>query len=87
MRATGITRNVDDLGRVVIPVELRRNLDLSEGTPIEIFTDGNSIVLRKYQPVNESKLRTQFELEKLIGDLPTEAQKQVVQAAIELLKG
>lgn len=87
MKATGITREVDRLGRITIPVELRNNLELPEGTPIEIFTEGNGIVLRKYVPVSESKMRTQFELEKLLGELPSDEQKQVVQAAIELLRG
>lgn len=87
MKSTGITRKVDELGRVVIPVELRRNLGIEEKDSLEIFTEGNGIVLRKYVPVSESKMRTQFELERLLSELPTEAQKQVVQDAIELLRG
>jgi len=50
MRATGIVRNVDQLGRIVVPKELRNTMDIDEGTPIEIFVDGDNIVLRKYQP-------------------------------------
>lgn len=48
--ATGIVRRIDDLGRVVIPKELRRMLGIKEGDPLEIFTDGERIVLRKYVP-------------------------------------
>ncbi|WP_068786641.1 AbrB/MazE/SpoVT family DNA-binding domain-containing protein [Paenibacillus phocaensis] len=50
MKSTGIVRRIDDLGRVVIPMELRRTLGISEGDPLEIFVDGDKIILRKYQP-------------------------------------
>lgn len=50
MKSTGIVRKVDELGRVVIPIELRNNLDIKEKDPIEIYVDGSSIVLKKYQP-------------------------------------
>lgn len=51
MKSMGIVRRIDELGRVVIPRELRRTLDIKDNDPVEIFTeeDGN-IVLRKYQP-------------------------------------
>jgi transcriptional pleiotropic regulator of transition state genes len=50
MKSTGITRKVDELGRVVIPIELRRTLDIEEKDPLEIFVDGDRIILRKYNP-------------------------------------
>ncbi|HEY4429527.1 MAG TPA: AbrB/MazE/SpoVT family DNA-binding domain-containing protein [Paenibacillus sp.] len=50
MKATGIVRRVDDLGRVVIPKELRRTLGIAEGDAMEIFMDGDKIVLKKYSP-------------------------------------
>jgi len=51
MRSTGIVRKVDKLGRVVLPMELRRTMDIQEGQPMEIFTDDDGkIVLRKYEP-------------------------------------
>ena len=50
MKSTGIIRKVDELGRVVIPVELRRLYDIDVRDAIEIFTDENSIVLKKYEP-------------------------------------
>ncbi len=50
MKATGIVRKVDDLGRIVLPIELRRTLDIDIRDPLEIFVDGNSIVLKKYTP-------------------------------------
>ena len=48
MKSTGIVRKVDELGRIVIPIELRNNLNIGEKDPIEIFVDGSSIVLKKY---------------------------------------
>lgn len=50
MKSTGIVRKVDELGRIVLPIELRRTLGIEEKDRIEIFVDGESIVLRKYQP-------------------------------------
>lgn len=50
MRATGITRRVDDLGRIVIPKEIRRVLRIRENDPLEFFTDNNTICLKRYQP-------------------------------------
>lgn len=50
MKATGIVRPVDALGRIVLPIELRRTLDITTEDSLEIFTDGQSIVLKKYQP-------------------------------------
>ena len=53
MKSTGIVRKVDELGRVVIPVELRKVLAIKEKDPVEIFVDGNHIILKKYRPYNE----------------------------------
>lgn len=50
MKSTGIVRKVDELGRIVLPIELRRTLDIAERDSLEIYVDGSSIVLRKYQP-------------------------------------
>ncbi|MEI5893144.1 AbrB/MazE/SpoVT family DNA-binding domain-containing protein [Bacillus cereus] len=49
MKNTGVAREVDELGRVVIPVELRRTLGISEGTAIDFHVDGENIVLRKHE--------------------------------------
>lgn len=54
MKATGIVRRIDDLGRVVIPKEIRRSLRIREGEPLEIFTnEEGGVVFRKYSPVGE----------------------------------
>ncbi len=50
MKSTGIVRKVDELGRIVLPIELRRNLDIEERDSLEIYMDGDKIVLRKYEP-------------------------------------
>lgn len=50
MKSTGIIRKVDELGRIVIPIELRRTLDIAERDELEIFMDGDHIVLRKFEP-------------------------------------
>ena len=50
MKSTGIIRKVDELGRIVLPIELRRMLDISERDHLEIYTEGQTIVLKKYQP-------------------------------------
>lgn len=54
MKATGIVRRIDDLGRVVIPKEIRRTLRIREGDPLEIFTDSEGgVIFKKYSPVGE----------------------------------
>lgn len=50
MKATGIVRKVDELGRVVLPIELRRTLDIDIKDSLEIYVENDSIVLKKYQP-------------------------------------
>ena len=50
MKATGIIRRVDELGRVVIPIELRNKFGITEKDPMEIYVDGTSIILKKYEP-------------------------------------
>lgn len=50
LKSTGIVRKVDELGRVVLPIELRRTLQIEDHDPLEIYVDGERIVLRKYQP-------------------------------------
>jgi len=54
LKATGIVRRIDDLGRVVIPKEIRRTLRIREGDPLEIFTDREGeVILKKYSPIGE----------------------------------
>lgn len=51
MKATGIVRRIDELGRVVIPKEIRRTLRIKDGDPLEIFTDRDELMLKKYSPI------------------------------------
>ncbi|NRD78282.1 transition state regulator Abh [Bacillus sp. BRMEA1] len=50
MKSTGIVRKVDELGRIVVPIELRRTLDIDLRDPVEIFVDGEQVILKKYSP-------------------------------------
>ena len=58
MKSTGIIRRIDDLGRVVIPKEIRKNLNIKENDSLEIFIDGENIILKKYS--NLSKVEKIF---------------------------
>jgi transcriptional pleiotropic regulator of transition state genes len=51
MKSIGVVRKLDSLGRIVLPKELRDTMDIAEKDPLEIFVDGNSIYLKKYEPV------------------------------------
>jgi len=50
LKSTGIVRKVDELGRVVLPIELRRTLNIAEKDALEIYVDGESVILKKYEP-------------------------------------
>lgn len=50
MKSTGIVRRVDELGRVVLPIELRRTLDIEEKDALEIYTEGDRVIMKKYEP-------------------------------------
>jgi len=50
MKSTGIVRKVDELGRIVLPIELRRTLEIAEKDMLEIYVDGDAIVMKKYTP-------------------------------------
>ena len=50
MKSTGIVRKVDELGRIVLPIEMRRTLDIAEKDSLEIYVEGSSIILKKYRP-------------------------------------
>lgn len=50
MKSIGVVRKVDELGRIVLPIELRRTLDIKERDSLEIFTEGETVILKKYEP-------------------------------------
>lgn len=63
MKATGIVRSIDELGRIVIPKEIRRTMRIESGTPIEIYTDETGIFLKKYVPSVERDELTELRAE------------------------
>lgn len=64
MKATGIIRRIDDLGRIVIPKEIRRTLKIKEGAPMELYIEQDAVIFKKYQPftINEKILHCVFEM-------------------------
>lgn len=82
MKSTGIVRKVDELGRIVIPIELRRHLGIHEHDALEIFTDKDSIVLRRYEPndacvfCSESEDTTEFGGRHICHDCLEELRKE-----------
>ena len=50
MKSTGVVRNIDSVGRFVLPIEIRNHMDLLNGDPVEIFVDDDKIILKKYRP-------------------------------------
>jgi transcriptional pleiotropic regulator of transition state genes len=80
MKATGIVRKVDELGRIVLPIELRRTLDIEIKDPIEIYVDEDSIILKKYAPAcvfcGNAKGVRRFHERNVCQDCITELQKR-----------
>lgn len=85
MKGTGIIRRVDDLGRIVLPKEIRRKVGITEGTPMEIFYDSGEIVLRKYR-TSEELLNLVFTLSEAIDDSVDDLEKEKVYAIKEHIK-
>lgn len=87
MKSTGIVRKVDELGRVVIPMELRRTLGIDVRDPLEIFVDGSQIILQKYQPVVEKEeVITVLEKIKTQNKSLKSADKDALERAIKLIR-
>lgn len=71
MRATGIVRRIDDLGRIVIPKEIRKTMHIRESDPLEIFTEKNgNIILKKYSPIGEMGIAAQQYADSIASSLP-----------------
>jgi stage V sporulation protein T len=90
MRATGIVRRIDDLGRLVVPKEIRRAFQVKEGDPFEIFTDGEYICFKKYSNAPELKdtlerLHKLIYEDEIIAGLPTE-QSASIKALLHVLE-
>ena len=85
MKATGIVRRIDELGRIVIPKEIRRTLRIREGDPLEIFTDREGeVILKKYSPIGEmGDIARQFaeSLHRIVGHVALISDRDAVLAA------
>lgn len=88
MKSTGIVRKVDELGRVVIPVELRRVLGIEERDSLEIYMDGDKVILKKYvsSEINIEKEAAVSELEALAMSAEDKEVEDVLNNAIRLLR-
>lgn len=87
MKSTGIVRKVDELGRVVIPMELRRTLGIAEKDALEIYVDEDKIILKKYMDSGTREKRDQVvkELSRISNHSSSETIKKAMDDAIELL--
>lgn len=82
MRATGIVRRIDDLGRVVIPKEIRRQMRIEEGDPLEIFTTNDGAVC--FKPYQEKPL-TEEEILNRVNEMSREEKAELIKKMIEIL--
>ena len=82
MKATGIVRKVDELGRIVVPKEIRKNLGIDTGTPVEFYVDGQHVIVRKYDATGSvEQLLDRVEKEILLkSDLLTTEQVEALLA-------
>ena len=72
MRATGIVRRIDDLGRIVIPREIRRTMGIREGEPLEIFVGEDSVIFKRFNPDQELKEELLTIVERFDVDAPAD---------------
>ena len=90
MKSTGIVRRIDDLGRIIIPKEIRRNLAIREGDPLEIFVEGEMICYSKYEPACDAISRIKRildDIKSLDGEYDIRSIETNVRNIIELLGG
>ncbi|MGG2111945.1 AbrB/MazE/SpoVT family DNA-binding domain-containing protein [Lysinibacillus pakistanensis] len=85
MKSTGIVRKVDELGRVVLPKELRRTLGIEEKDALEIYTDNDKIILKKYQP-NIEKDEVIANLQKMAASAKNPNVLETIERAIKLIR-
>jgi AbrB family transcriptional regulator, transcriptional pleiotropic regulator of transition state genes len=85
MKSTGMVRKVDELGRVVIPIELRRNLGIAEKDPLEIFIDGDQIILKKFKLTHKVESAVNY-LETQLNDATSEVDREAIRNALSLVR-
>lgn len=89
MKATGFLRRIDDLGRVVIPKEIRRILNIREGDQLEICADSNRVILTLYAPCNDMSDQVQYIRDRYTDSVGTElttTQSEIIQQMDNLVK-
>ena len=89
MKATGFLRNIDDLGRVVIPKEIRRTLNIREGDQLEICVDSNRVIITLYTPGNDMSDQVQDIRDRYADSISTEltdTQSEIIQQMDNLVK-
>lgn len=85
MKSTGMVRKIDELGRVVIPAELRKTLGIDKQHPVEIFINGDQIILQKYQP-NTEKEEVIAKLHKMAFNAKSPNVIETIDRAIKLIR-
>ena len=85
MKSTGMTRKIDNLGRIVIPIELRRTLGINLQDALEIFVDGEHVIMRKYRS-NEDKLDIMKELDNVFKYSDNPHVHEIINNAKEFIK-
>lgn len=86
MKATGVVRKVDELGRIVLPIELRRTLEIVEKDPMEIFVDVDKIILRKHKPRDEERKAVLDDLETLIDSEQDSLKRETLIRTLEFIR-
>jgi AbrB family transcriptional regulator, transcriptional pleiotropic regulator of transition state genes len=85
-KALGVVRKMDDLGRVVIPMEVRRTLNWEAGAPMEMLATEEGLLIRKYKDINDKKLSVVERLIEIKGQVKNKGQLDVLTEAIEFIK-
>lgn len=88
MKSTGIVRRIDDLGRIIIPKDLRRQLDIKEGDPFEICIEGNSVVFTKYDVAHDIRVALEgvYRMVRDNTDISTDTAVEVMNKLNEAIK-
>jgi AbrB family looped-hinge helix DNA binding protein len=86
MKATGVVRKIDDLGRIVIPKEIRNVQGWKHNTPIEMFMDDKGMVIREYKPASDEKQEILEELITARNNTENEAAREIFERAIKYVK-
>lgn len=87
MKATGIVRRVDELGRVVLPIEMRRSLHISTGDPVEFYVENDGIIIKKYDTVdNMERFLENVEKRIMEDELPLKVYSKLIKKVGEMRK-